>query len=156
MKRWICRFGIALACAVALVAPEARAQTGPTQTVSAFKTTLFYQFTCNRSIYKLGIGAQNQGSTGGETTLYWEIWDAGKTTTDEVENVSNLNTLPVQSVTSTPQPNGFPAGSRIFPIFRPCTGQSLYVWAASNTATLGQDEVIVHFSDAVERPLSPP
>jgi hypothetical protein len=62
----------------------------------------------------------------------------------------------VQSVTSTPQPDGFPGQSRIFSIYRPCTGQSLYVWAASSATKIGQDEVIVHFSDAAERPLSPP
>jgi hypothetical protein len=158
MKRSVNGFLIAAiaACAVASAAAGGSAQTtAPPQTISAFKTTVDYQFTCNRSIYKLAIGARSQNSIGGEATIYWEIWDAGKTTTDEVENVANLNTLPVQPVASALQPNGFPAESKIVPVFRPCTQQSLYVWAAGSATKIG-DDVIVHFSDAAERPLLPP
>jgi hypothetical protein len=99
---------------------------------------------------------KNHIASGAETTLYWGIWDSGQTASGAISNIAMLNTLPIQAVGSTPQPNGFPPGTLITKVYRSCSGQSLYLWQASSAARLPNDDIVVRFSDAVEQPLTTP
>lgn len=131
----------------------ARAQEKPIQTMTAFKTTVYYQYTCVRDVYRIAIGARSQVAIGSEATLYWEIGTAGQTASGGTENVASVYTLPVQSVVSATQAGGFPPNSQAVDVYHPCTGQSLYLWAASGAITLDRSNVIVRFADAIEQPL---
>lgn len=131
----------------------AMAEENPVQTMTAFNTTVYYQYSCVKDIFRIAVGAWDQLATGGESALYWEIWRSGERASQGVETVASINTLPVQGAGSAPQPNGFPLGSYFIDVYRPCTGQSLYLWAASDATTLEGGNVILRFSDASERPL---
>ena len=120
------------------------------QTFSAFKTTVSYRFTCTRDVFTVGIEAVSQVS-GGERTLYWGIWDSGQISRGGVQSVATLNTLQVQAAASTDRDSGLGV---ISSVYRPCSGQSLYVWPASSATTLPNGDVDVRFADAFEEPLS--
>lgn len=121
--------------------------------MTAFKATVYYQYTCVRDVYRIAIGARSQVAIGSEATLYWEIGTAGQTASGGVANVASVYTLPVQAVSSATQAGGFPPDSHIIDVYRPCTGQSLYLWAASGAITLDRGNVIIRFADAAEQPL---
>jgi hypothetical protein len=140
----------------ALSLGTAAAQEAAPQTVTAFKTTVSYAYSCNRDVFTVAIGAANQVAEGGETALYWEISDSGQTASGGVQNIAMLNTLAVQAVGSAPQANGVPAGSVATRVYRSCTGQSLYVWAASSATRLVNGDIVVYFANAVEQPLQRP
>lgn len=149
------RFALSLACVAALSFGSARADDTTVHSVAAFNTTVYYRYSCSKDVYTIAIGAENQDVTGGEYSLYWEIADSGATSTQDVEQVATLNTLPVQGAGGTLQPNGFPEGSSVVSVDRPCSKQSLYIWAASSAVTLTRDNIIVYFSKAAEEPLKP-
>jgi hypothetical protein len=131
-------------------------ETSPIQTIAAFKSTVSYQYRCAHDVFTVVLGAQNQIASSAETTLYWGIWDSGQTASGAISNIAMLNTLPIQAVGGTPQPNGFPPGTLITKVYRSCSGQSLYLWPASSAARLPNDDIVVRFSDAVEQPLTTP
>ena len=93
--------------------------------------------------------------TGGESTLYWEIWDSGATSQDGVQNVATLNTLAVQAAPSASPEHDSGVGV-LSTVYRPCANQSLYLWPASSAMKLPNGDMDVRFSDAVEQPLSQP
>lgn len=124
--------------------------------MTAFKTTVYYQYTCVRDVYRIAIGARSQVAIGGEATLYWEISTAGQTASGGAENVASVYTLPVQGVGSATQAGGFPPNSNIVDVYRPCAGQSLYLWEASGATPLDRSNVVVRFADATEQPLQSP
>jgi|GEM_PF-5019314 len=134
----------------------AAAQETPVQTVSAFKSTVSYRFDCTRDVFTVAIGAQSQVSDGAQAALYWAIWDSGQTASGAVQNLAMLNTLAVQAVGGSPQPDGSPAGRVVTKVYRSCANQSLYIWAGTSTTTLPNGDVVVHFADAVEQPLNKP
>ena len=138
----------------ALLAMGADPET-PFQTVPAFKTTVSYRFTCTKDVFTFAIESVSQVGAGGESTLYWEIWDSGATSLGGVQNVATLNTLAVQAAPAAPTEHDSGVGV-LTTVYRPCSGQSLYVWAASGATKLPNGDVDVRFSDAVEQPLSPP
>jgi hypothetical protein len=140
-----------LACAALLttgVGPES-----PFQTFSAFKTTVSYRFTCTRDVFTIAIEAVSQAAAGGESTLYWEISQAGQTALGGVQNVATLNTLQVQAAAGAPAEHDTALGV-MMSVYRPCAGQSLYVWPASGATRLPNGDLDVRFSDAAEEPLS--
>jgi hypothetical protein len=141
---------IAMAAWGAAVADEP-----PIRTFAAFNTTIYYRYTCVNDVFTLTFGAQNQLATGGETELYWEVWDSGWTTSGEVDPIAELNTLAITPV-GTPLDAGFPKKHVIVTIPRMCVGQSLYLWAASGARPLPDGSASVQFVNAAEQPLPLP
>lgn len=127
----------------------------PFQKVTAFKTTVSYRFTCTQDVYTIAIEALSQVPSGGESTLYWEIWESGQTSLAGMQNVATLNTLAVQAALGASAEHDTGVGL-VSKIYRPCAGQSLYIWAASGATRLPNGDVDVSFADAVEQPLSQP
>lgn len=126
----------------------------PFETLSAFKTTVSYGAACTRDVFTVAIEAVSQVATGGESALYWEIWDSGQRPLGGVQNVATLNTLQVQSAPQAPSSHDTAVGV-MTNVYRPCTGQSLYLWPASAAMRLSNGDVEVRFSDAVEEPITP-
>jgi hypothetical protein len=143
----------ALAAALPFVA--ALADEPPIRTFTAFNATIYYRYTCVDDVFKLSLGARNQSTTGGETELYWEVWDSGALTSGQVEPVAGLSTLPVQPL-ETPLVDGFPKGSTFVTVPRMCTGQSLYLWPASSATPLPDGNPMVQFTKAAEQPMPLP
>lgn len=125
----------------------------PFKTLSAFKTTISYQYTCARDVFAVAIEAESQIPTGGERALYWEIWDSGQTPLGGVANVATLNTLTVQAAPGASPDHDSGLGV-LTNVYRSCSGQSLYLWPASSAMRLPNGDVDVRFSDAAEQPLS--
>ena len=153
--REVKRFALTLAGIAALSCGVVRAddEDATVHTVVAFNTTVYYRYSCKKDVFTIVIGAQNQDSTGGEYSLYWEIADAGASSTQDVEQLATLNTLAVQGAGGALQPNGFPPGSTLVSVNRPCSRQSLYVWAPESAVPLTGDNIVVYFSKAAEEPL---
>lgn len=125
----------------------------PFQTLSAFKTTISYQYACTRDVFNVVIEAVSQTPKGGESALYWEIWQSGQTSLGGVANVATLNTLAIQAAPSA-SPDSDSGLGVMTNVYRPCSGQSLYLWPASSAMRLPNGDVDVRFSDAAEQPLS--
>lgn len=138
---------------IVAIFPIAAAADSSLQTFAAFKTTVSYRFDCAHDVFAIGLEAVNQVPSGGESTLYWEIWDSGQIPLGGVQNVATLNTLQVQAALNTPTDHDSAVGV-VTKVYRSCAGQSLYVWPASSATRLPNGDVDVRFADAVEEPLS--
>jgi hypothetical protein len=134
----------------------AMADESPIQTAAVFKANVYYQYKCNKDVFTIVIGAQNQFAIGGEASLYWEIWSSGAAASGGVENVASLDTIAVEGASGTIQANGFPLGSYVIQVYRPCSRQSLYLWPGSAAETLPGGNLIVNFANAAEEPLPLP
>ncbi len=118
------------------------AQDQPMQTLTAFNARVSYEYSCAHDVYTFAIGAQNQDSTAGASTLYWEIRNSGQAASQTVEGLAMVNTLQV------------PSESVEMRVYRPCSQQSLYLWPSHAASTLPDGSVILRFSDSVEQPLT--
>jgi hypothetical protein len=142
----------ALTLPALLLAATAAVPEGPMQTIAAFKTAVSYQYSCDRDVFSVRIGAVPQAA-GAESTLYWEIADSGQTPSGGVQNIAMLETLQVPSAAATPQAGGFAPATVSTKAYRSCSAQSLYVWAASGATKLPNGDIVVDFANAVEQPL---